>query len=85
MPRERLEGLDRAFFRFSLMRMAREEGLKLLMPARGTFGYPICPWCGDSEFGDNPFQYAQHVLENHRADLKPYKVKQQKPVGVTPQ
>lgn len=73
MVRERLEGIHREYFRFELRSWARETGLRIPMPATGRFSIPICAWCGDSEFGDNPAKYAEHILSEHRAELKPYK------------
>lgn len=86
MPINKLEGLDRAFFRFSLRRMNEKDGFFVPMPARGSFGISICPWCGDSEFEDNPFKYHEHVTKEHKSELKPIKkVKQQNTTGEVPQ
>lgn len=76
MPTVKLDGVDRVFFKFSLRRMNMEDGFFVPMSAKGWGGYSICPWCGDSEFGDNPFKYHQHVMAEHATELRPYKVRE---------
>ncbi len=72
MPIDRLEGLDRAYFRFELRSWSAEAGLRIPMPAVGHFRISICPWCGEPGQID-PGKYAEHVLAEHKEDLKPYK------------
>ena len=74
MPVDKLEGVDRVYFRFELKSWSREIGKRILMPATGAFGRAICPWCGWDEKATDPGSYAQHVIDEHIAELKSYKI-----------
>jgi len=68
MVNNAMSSLDRKFMRVELREWSKQEGLYIPMPAKGSFGHDICPWCGDQDMR----HYAEHVLAEHRTELKPY-------------